>query len=304
MSVRTQNSTSLAVKKTRTANQTKKDVPKAPRASKKTTAASSTRPASRPGPPLHSASFNGKASDKASDDMDQITNGMKKIKINLITPKMREEAREKEAAERQAAERQAAEKQATEKQAAAEKKPPTPVVTPSTDESRPIFSDVHLIASAPPSLMRAESTDSVSSTAYTGELETAAEVSTPVQAHFRPAVSPDPRQVPLPASSPVVAKHGPATPDTFIHFQPEGPTPVPVARNPGALTWMPVNSTGTPTPSPIKKSDLPVFTATSAISFAVPYKPEVTTNGGSRPDVKQEPTPTSVWDVPDSPEKK
>jgi histone deacetylase HOS3 len=131
----------------------------------------------------------------------------------------------------------------------------------------------------------------------------------------------DASYVPLAASSPVVLnaatpeypplkstsvplKNG--APDVFVPYQPEGPPPAPIAQQ-EPLTWLPPN---TSTPAAMKRSDLPVFTSTSAIPFGV--NGNKATPSGAVSDVPssngingQAPTqqklPPSIWDVPDTP---
>jgi hypothetical protein len=51
------------------------------------------------------------------------------------------------------------------------------------------------------------------------------------------------------------------------------------------------------TPSPIKKAELPVFTSTGAIPFAVPK-----TNGAAKQVKKEEEVKAvDIWDVPETP---
>jgi len=124
-------------------------------------------------------------------------------------------------------------------------------------------------------------------------------------------------QIPLPASSPV----GPSTEnfesgnhsdqsseynaDKFVPFQPQGPPPSMVAQN-EPLRWLPPN---TGTISPMKRSDLPVFTSTSTIPFNINPNPSQNRDT-PHPSTSQNPhTPDpsrlgpSIWDVPVTPEK-
>ncbi|KAK1755838.1 Arginase/deacetylase [Echria macrotheca] len=108
-------------------------------------------------------------------------------------------------------------------------------------------------------------------------------------------------RVPLPSSSPV---NGSPTrvdqgqgPDIFIPYQPEGPNPSPLHQSVPSLQWLPPN-TGTPTATPapgMRRADLPVFTATSTIPFAV---------SPSRGKSPSSPLKGAVWEVPESPDAK
>lgn len=100
--------------------------------------------------------------------------------------------------------------------------------------------------------------------------------------------SPDPLSVALPASSPV-EQPGPRTPDMFVPYQPDGPTPMGLPVN--DLKFLPPNTT---TPTPMKRADLPRFTPRSAIPFATKEEAEGL--------VKDE-DGDSLWDLPESPSK-
>ncbi|KAK0370457.1 histone deacetylase [Colletotrichum limetticola] len=317
MSVRTQSATSLNVKKTR-APAVKKEAPKTTRIVKKPAAMAKPSPPQQAGP---SQPPQGKPSPAAAseDDMDKLTAGMKKVKINLIT-KTKKEERAKAAQAAQAAQAKAAtpptgEEAKTdfpfEAQTAYSPVAP-PIVTPPQDEAfatpptqPPVFEDP-----SPPAVP-----------------EGRPEVSTPVTEQMPLVATPDPGSVELPASSPAAMSPTVATPssDVFINYQPEGPPPVSVTPS-EPLKWM-LPNTNTPVkaspskpspaklssakPSPMKKSpvkmmraDLPVFTSTSAIPFAPP--------GMSAPsEVEQEPAikadpeepAKSVWDIPETPQR-
>ncbi|KAK1999061.1 histone deacetylase domain-containing protein [Colletotrichum falcatum] len=313
MSVRAQGGTSLTVKKTR-APAAKKDAPKTARTVKKPTA-----PA-KPSPPQQSQPFQApqrKPSPAAAseDDMDKLTSGMKKIKINLITKTQKEE-RAKATQAAQAAQAKAATPPATSKAFSspgevATPAAPSPVahptVTPPQEEAL-TTPPTRLPASEDPSLPAAP-------TAWP-------EVSTPVTEQMPVAITPDGRQFGLPASSPVTspAVATPSGSDVFINYQPEGPAPVSMTPQ-EPLKWLPPN-TNTPVktspskPSPVKslgnkkspaktaRGDLSVFTSTSAIPFAS-QKPS------GMPEVKQEPVvkadpeepATSLREIPKTPQK-
>ncbi|KAK2034440.1 histone deacetylase domain-containing protein [Colletotrichum zoysiae] len=310
MSVRTQAGPSLNVKKTR-APAVKKDAPKATRTVKKPSA-----PAN-PSPPQHSQPFQAsqrKPSPAAAseDDMDKLTAGMKKIKINLITKTQKEErAKATRAAEAKAATPPAA---VEAKFSLGEVATPTasspvahPIVTPPQEEAfatpptqPPAFEDP-----SPPAAPTIWS-----------------EVSTPVTEQMPVAVTPDPRQFELPASSPVTspAVATPSGSDVFINYQPEGPAPVSMTPQ-EPLKWLPPN-TNTPVktspskPSPVKslpnkkspaktaRADLPVFTSTSAIPFAS-QKPTVMPEVKQEPVVKADPEAPakSIGKIPETPQK-
>lgn len=137
-----------------------------------------------------------------------------------------------------------------------------------------------------------------------------------------------PQEIPLPRSGQDTPtgpppEPQPATPDVFIQYQPEGPTPS-IAAPQEPLTWLPPNTTATPSaakhaapvvnttptplkqvdpaslrsPSPMKRADLPIFTPTSQIPFA----PRTPTDS-SPPKVKTErQLGDAIWEVPETPE--
>jgi histone deacetylase HOS3 len=120
-------------------------------------------------------------------------------------------------------------------------------------------------------------------------------------------------QVPLPASSPIQPTQPPqsapssgpeASSDVFIPYQPEGPPPTQV-RQQESIRWLPPN---TSTPSPMKRGDLPVFTANSAIPFGV--NPNLLAKMNGPTEEAQESAPEnwkpfdkSIWEVPETPKK-
>lgn len=237
MSVRTMAGGPLAVKKTRTANPAKKDATKAPRAKKPTTA--SVKNPSRPTSPSKASVA------KSSDDMDKLTSGMKKIKINLVT-KAQKEAREHEAKQKADAASQGSR---------VELPPPKPSVAdheaqqvPLPPSSAPVTPGLKL-----PPVYEAQQIPLPSSSGANTPLTT-------------------PPQMPI------------ATPDVFISYQPEGPAPTALPQQePQSLKWLPPNTSSTPspmkqpdppmasTPSPMKRSDPPVAATPSPLKYSDPY---------------------------------
>jgi histone deacetylase HOS3 len=220
---------------------------------------------------------------------------MKKIKINLIT-KAQREARERAA-------------QNGDQSAQSSTEPENPLDLPTPIETSSSVDAMSMETSASP-----EYYSDISPTQVVPSSEFALPilsellpggVSTPVQGHYpSPALSPDARQAPLPSSSPSISptpmNH--STPDMFVPYQPEGPAPISVAQH-EPLKWLPPN-TSTPTPSPMKRANLPVFTATSAIPFASPQKQELQRHAElAIVKTEQDDAASSVWDVPYSPRK-
>jgi histone deacetylase HOS3 len=115
-------------------------------------------------------------------------------------------------------------------------------------------------------------------------------------------------RMPLPSSSPVAATFTqPAEgSDVFIPYQPEGPRPNTMLQQ-EAIRWLPPN---TSTPTPMKRGDLPVFTATSAIPFGLPPNPDTNVptapkaNETSKPAEDSKKYDDSIWEVPETPQKK
>jgi histone deacetylase HOS3 len=114
--------------------------------------------------------------------------------------------------------------------------------------------------------------------------------------------------IPLPATSPIAPSPTWNTPqqggsafssnsgDIFIPYQPEGPARMSTTgHQQQPLQWLPPNTMATPA-SGMKRADLPVFTATSAIPFA-PAQNQL------KKVVKQEKVDEGVWEIPETPQK-
>lgn len=303
MSVRTTATTApnppLAVKKVRTSAAAKK----------------ASAPATKNGPksssPTRPQSSRGAAKkEKAADDLDNITSGIKKI--TLVTKQQKEaRAREKK--------NPAAAKEAAQTDGSQGSSLP---VTPGEE---------------PPTQGQALPADG-------GASSEAASLSGPQQAHTKEkpttptinAVQDEnvKTETPMIPSDPGQSSTG----EMFVHYQPDGPTPE--ALTPQApLNWLPVNSDvtpsppkpaatsssakqeeinimspspmkqsdlGTATPSPMKQGDLPVFTPNSQLRFA-PRSTEQSSasTSASSPKVKTEAEQRSdeaIWKVPETPE--
>ncbi|KAL2196879.1 hypothetical protein P885DRAFT_60886 [Corynascus similis CBS 632.67] len=276
----------LNVKKTRAP---KKDaVPRAPRGKKATGTTNGT-------PALQTAASTNPAAaasltDKPGDAVDKLAGEMKKIKITVVT-KAQKEARERERLAREKLSN--AETISVPASATGNGSPPSSsldaVVDTTTNPDLPSANEQHLPSPTP------------SPAPQPSQIQTALNPSTPLTEEDKripvtpSLVSPpptDPRQVPLPASSPPplsgeMPMSSPVTSGTpppsdagenlFIHYHPEGPTPEPA---PGTTTtaeekpkqqqlqWLPPNVCATPVQSPVKREDLPVFSSTGVIPFA------------------------------------
>ncbi|KAK5991143.1 Histone deacetylase HOS3 [Cladobotryum mycophilum] len=221
--------TKIAVKKPRAPVPTRRDT--LPRTPRSVTVS----------PPTSSGGLASTRSEPARDDMSNLTNGMKKIKINLIT-KSQKEAREKARLE-------------TEKVVATQ-----PLVSSPTPET-------------PGAPFQTPSPGNVPALTTTSE----SGLSTPVLEHYAStAVSPELKQAtPFGSSPAVTVRPNDETNDFFVPYQPEGPAPVAIAQQeplkwlPPAVSSPPVKSPTSKTPSPTKspvKSN--IFKYTSGIPFA------------------------------------
>jgi histone deacetylase HOS3 len=216
-------------------------------------------------------------------DIDSLTSGMKKIKLNLTTKAQRE---------------------AKEQVNQAAKPVPKPVAIkpkPRPTETR-ILPPVALPASTNGSSAPAPQTQS------SGMLP-------PVPAtpqHYLPAHVQQAAEIPLPASSPPgpshpeleqgppisqpslqLASHPAPKSELFVHYQPEGPQPESMIQQ-EPLKWLPPN---TSTPSPMKRGDLPVFTSKGVIPFGLPK-----INGDVKKEENRE-KEADIWEVPETPKK-
>ncbi|RFU28247.1 hypothetical protein B7463_g8090, partial [Scytalidium lignicola] len=185
-------------------------------------------------------------------DIDSLTSGMRKIKISLTTKSQREA---------QAAAQAAAE--------AEEMKNPDPEM-PVTLISEP-HNTAPIITSRPPTSHQADRP----TTASSGEGNEHGFPPYPSTPQPSGSNHLQPWQVALPSSSPVsvISSTGPSAPpsshsergpDIFIPYQPNGPAQHQTVQQ-EQLRWLPPN---TATPSPMKRSNLPIFTTTSTIPFA------------------------------------
>ncbi|RDW69455.1 arginase [Coleophoma cylindrospora] len=214
---------SLAVKKTRAPAASRREGPKPVRVRQESSLDGTSGSSSAQVPLPESSSQSSHAS-----DMDSLTSGMKRIKINLTTKAQRE---------------------AKDGSKASIKAPKPPRSTkPKQSESSEIL---------PPEPLPSQVLSSIPS--YVQEAS----------------------ETPLPPSSPIVP--APMTPNVsttepespgnvFIPYQPDGPPASTTAPTPESLRWLPPNTAtpgATPGATPIKKNELPVFTATSAIPFGV-----------------------------------
>ena len=282
---RSQSANTIPVKKTRTvAGARKEPAAKTARGTKKIAATTGNTKAT--GNPVQQAEG---AARSGTDDVDNLTSGMKKIKINLITQSQRE----------------AKERSQTQGTGSGV---PTPSESRSTRSGRstPLVSPDMELPSIPPP--------------YADKMEvstpTALPASDPVYPTFHGKASVDtsggessearvetPNQEDngsLPASSPIVpqvsVQPSMDSPDVFIPYQPEGPPPMAAAQN-EPLKWLPPNvstpSSNTPvaTPSPVKRQDNLFHYTPGSIPFAPRPKSPLKPDMPSHEEVKNEDLP-------------
>lgn len=316
--------TTLPVKKTR-APAKKETAPRAPRVPKKLPGAANTGATIVANAiPSTTTPTNGASSplstNQAGDPMDQLTNDMKKVKITLVT-KAQREARERERIAKEKSMQAGTVAVSTpfeentslskaEYQPAFPSSPSETVIN--TPTSTPPAAYVHE-NQAPSSLSPGHSYFAEQKPA---ELDVGPLTPGPTQTPTLPPAF-APQRIPLPASSPIPASPTrtpirnptrsptrdapPPSNDVFIAYQPEGPTPPSAAFPPSQqpLQWLPPNISATPN-NAMRRADLPVFTATSAIPFAVSHT--------ATPAEAAAPPPVSwphdsVWEVPETPQK-
>lgn len=272
-SVRTTSAAPVPLKKTRVvgSNLVKKEaVPRQPRTQKKSPTTEAANPITSASSSTAGRTVSGRASTAASarssqagDDMDRLTGDMKKIKITVLS-KVQKEARERERLEREKAAQMGAKPEA-------EARPSDSVAVTKPDAAVPAPVPMHSQDSEPNSAQQSSSP------------------SLPVA---------PPAAAPLLPAPPLLQQSQSSISDLFVPYQPEGPTPLPAVaqQQQPPLQWLPPNAS---TPAAMEHANLPVFTSTSAIPFALrPERnavvPAVKTEQGTGVDEK-------VWDVPDTP---
>jgi histone deacetylase HOS3 len=280
MSAADLNNSNLKVKKTRVPVR-KEQVLRASRALKKQPAPTNGAPQQAAG--SATAAAPGSSTGKAGDEVDKLAGEMKKIKITVLT-KAQKEARERERAIR---EKLANADTISVASPLAGKGPQSQPAPPSAPTDTTIAGTTGSLPSLSPSPAR-EPPQIQSPTDSLALLpQEATTPITPGESLVSPPMT-EPRSIPLPplpASSPppqamssplgeaptMAAAAAAAAADNFIPYQPDGPTP----KNPTAphhhqqLQWLPPNVSATPVQSPARREDLPVFTSTSVIPFAM-----------------------------------
>ncbi|KAL6866736.1 Arginase/deacetylase [Trichoderma novae-zelandiae] len=224
--------------------------------------------------------------DATIDDMDKITKGIKKIKINLITQSQKE----------------ARERARLEAEQAAAAKAPGELRTSSASTNRSFESGG--LKTPNSSVGRRSTINATSPDGTMPALSTASEssLSTPNLEHFSPrTVSPEARQAVPNVSSPRSAKATDESPE-FFQYQPEGPPPVTVSSQ-EPLKWLPPTlPAGPPAVQPglVKKSStLFQYGGSGTIPFA-----KQSANRSSSPQKVQRKPSGPIRSAPRSPPKK
>ncbi|KAL1889307.1 histone deacetylase [Sporothrix stenoceras] len=275
---------------------------------RKKAASSSTSTTTAPAKPTYSRKTSSSSAATATtastaptnDDLDRLTSGMRKIKINVVTTAQKE-AREKAKREKEAAEKAAAASQTTSqvtsqttsRESSAEAAPvvstplPKRLVDTAPSAAAPSTPLAQTIGAAP-TLRLTEAAEPTGPSSLS--VDTAMAASSIASDDHSPLLTPS-TEGGLGSDIPNVGIPGmsaPApAPTVFIPYQPDStpqqPQRVPSLSSSAApLHWLPPNEVNTPmpmqsvshmppsmaaTPSPMKRADLPVFTATSAIPF-------------------------------------
>lgn len=292
MSVRTTAGGPLAVKKTRTTNANRKAPPKAPRSKNSTTAAPKNE--SRPFDPNRTAKATQPSADKAGDDLDGITSGIKKI--TLIT-KQQKEAR----ARREPSPAATVTERGTKNTSLASTSPKPPQRQPSPfreNMSQKTMSQANLPQEIP---LPASSQHSPLGSSPRISSSAAPDVFIPYQPEG-PHPTAVPAQEPLKWLPPNTSTPGPVK----KRSNPAMISPSPTKQVDRALlTPSPTRQAdmaGMISPSLMKRADLPVFTATSHIPFG-PRTPSGQTPALKSPTIKVEMNDDeAIWEVPETPE--
>jgi histone deacetylase HOS3 len=334
MSSRSHSIPPVIVKKTRAPAQPRAEAPKVPRVRKKsplndssTSATASTRESTIE-PPSRSSSVvlpSIESSNSQTSDIDNLAAGMKKVKLNLTTKAQREA---KEQAKQ--ASRAPSVKPATKPAAKSTKPRPGDnissrgAILPPVPYSKVLTSNGASTASGPQP--QQETLPAIPSTPQQPSLPShlpfhlhAADV--PLPASSCPAPIPYQQAPTLQQGPPLSLCHPvpqtqtqPATTsatsgtgtDVFIPYQPEGPQQETNAIKQEPLKWLPPN-TATPSGTPMKRADLPVWSATGVIPFGKvvgEVKREDAGVGGVIKEEKGKDKEVDIWEVPETPRSK
>lgn len=297
----------ILVRKTRAPTAARGEAPKPSRASARAPAA---RKASAPAgnkddipllrrQPSKDQSMNGLVAPTAtatvgSLDIDSLTSGMKKVKISLTTKAQRDA---RAAAATASAKAPAPRKPSTEStttstvpQSVQGVPEQPPVMKPATPTKQQQVAKPFMGELPPPTPEPLTPHPSIA--ARLQQLQAASTVPLPMSSPPRPATLSSMSSLPTSTSTSPTSHPAAQRSNVFIAYQPEGPTPRPGPQE-DKLKWLEPN-TETPAISPLKKSDLPVFSSTGFIPFGV--KSEESADGKEKREV-------DIWEVPETPGK-
>lgn len=276
----------VVVKKTRAPTQPRPEGPKSSRVRRKsplnTDAAAPDRHNGTAEPNSRNGSAPVRKIEATSSDMDELTSGLKKIKLSLTTKAQRE-------AKEQAKLSNGAAPQPAPRKPTAPRQDGNPLTQPlskhEVSTSATSNNDLHV-----PDQLPSHSPATLQPLQPNAQPSFLAPTQPTAQQTLNPLTYPTPT---LPShSAQSLPTTIPNTPDIFIPYQPEGPQPDTMVQQ-EPLQWLPPN---TSTPSPLKRVDLPVFTATGAIPFGVnPALSGQKKRTGERSE--------DIWEVPETPSK-
>lgn len=218
-----------------------------------------------------------------TSDIDSLTTGMKKVRLNLTT-KAQRDAREQAKLAQKPTITNASTKPI-------EVQPAAPVIAAAgpTEPDAPLQPEAASGSSQP--------SEQEPFTPSTPQPSLPTYFRTHIQEASQTPSTPVTRSNQLAPSRPSSSSSGP---DLFIPYQPEGPTQN-TALQQEPLRWLPPN---TATPASVRRADLPVFTSTSTI----PFSPNPNLGQSPRKPIER-PTPSkphgsSLWQVPETPRQK
>jgi histone deacetylase HOS3 len=236
-------------------------------------------------------------SSSQTSDIDNLTSGVKKIKLNLTTKTQREAKEQAKQAERAASKPIAVKPKPRPTETRILPPGPRPVAQNLAMNSGPIasLSQPQVFNTLPPvSITPQHSLPPQFPTSVHAHVQQAAEVPLPVRSPPATSYAELEQGPPVPKTAPQSALQPPSNSELFVHYQPEGPQPESMIQQ-EPLKWLPPN---TSTPTPMKKTGLPVFTSTSAIPFGLPK-----VNGEAKKEENKE-KPVDIWEAPETPQKK
>lgn len=225
-----------------------------------------------------------------NSEIDNLTSGLKKIKLNLTTKAQREA------------------KDPSKPKVVATKPPKKTTSTkPKPQAAEQAGSTCHPPVSAQPAASYVSPYSDAEPKSLCDSVPHSPSITQPTLPAHLPNHIQVASQVTLPFSSPAgptftqpAPQKPPAAADVFIPYQPEGP-PAATMVHQEAVRWLPPN---TSTPTPMKRNELPIFTATSAIPFGIRSSDNLPLSSGESRPVEAKKLDDSIWEVPETPQKK